>query len=543
MADQVVERLITQLVFEGDLKRYESAMGLVTGLSSAVFAMNAAFAGTAASVAQELTVMSRLGEGLGIGTQAAREMSQVFIALGSDMNDVSDALQTIADYGLEAASGNEEWIRTFSHAGVEFKRFKGANPIEILEITADGIAGLADSSERAAAASRLFGDDVGRKLLPLLVRGSKGIHDMREEARVFSGVVTEETAAAAVELTTDLRRLGYVVSGTRTRLGISLIPVLREVTDGMLDWVTANREWLDQKIGHTIDALTHTFEALTKPLGFALTALGGLYVTARAAAAIQSLSAALSVTTGLGFSLGPLVGPAGLLILTYLAVEDLVYAANGGPSVFADWAASLGAESEFRTSLVVTRDLITEIAGAVTDMLAAMDRAFNSEANLFNAFHDPKTGQPLLWNWLTGRGFQVVDEGQPTDVGLKRVLGGTGGDGGYNRGAQAVTDWLREVRSGELSQPIGVPQGAPWSGVLTAPENEVGWGVLRAPGDVEKFGRFFDRMTPSTRGGLVIENMVINADGLTREEAQSLVNETLRREVTAAYDDADAGDR
>lgn len=523
MADQVVERLITQLVFEGDLKQYESATGLVTGLSSAVFAMNAAFAGTAASVAQELTVMSRLGEGLGIGTQAAREMSQVFIALGSDMNDVSDALQTIADYGLEAASGNEEWIRTFSRAGVEFKRFKGANPVEILEITADGIAGLANSSERAAAASRLFGDDVGRKLLPLLVRGAKGLEDMRAEARLFSGVVTEEAAASAVELTTELRRLGYFFN-MKTHIGIALIPVLRDVTTGMLDWVNANRDWLDQKIGHTIDALTHTFEALTKPLGFALTALGGLYVSARAAAAIQSLSAALSVTTGLGFSLGPLVGPAGLLILTYLAVEDLVYAANGGPSVFAEWAASLGAESEFRTSLVVTRDLITEIAGAVTDMLAAMDRAFNSEANLFNAFHDPETGQSLPWNWLTGRGFQVVDEGQPTDVGLKRVLGGTGGDGGYNRGAQAVTDWLRRTRSGEMA---GFPSGSFTGQDLPDPVDRSYQGALGH----------------GARGGLTIENLTIHADGLTRDEAQALVNESLRREVTAAYDDADAGER
>ncbi len=535
MADQIVERLITQLVFEGDLKQYERATGLVSGLSGAVFAMNAAFAGTAASVAQELTVMSRLGEGLGIGTQAAREMSQVFIALGSDMNDVSDALQTIADYGLEAAYGNEEWIKTFRHAGVEFQRFRNANPVEILEITADGIAGLENASERAAAASRLFGDDVGRKLLPLLVRGSKGLRDMREEARVFGGVVTEEAAEAAVILTTDMRRLRYVVDGTRTRLGIALIPVLQEVTGGMLDWVTANREWLDQKIGHAVDALTHTFEALTKPLGFVLTGLGAMYATARVAVAIQSLTTALNMTTGLGFALGPLVGPAGLLILGYLAVEDLMYAAEGAPSVFGDWAKSMGAESEFRIALVGTRDMLKEIVGLIGDISSAVDQTFNSKANLFNAFHDPETGQSLPWNWLQGKGFQVVGDEQPPPTTLKTVLAGEGGDGGYNRGVQAVTDWLRGFRSS-----VADPGGADFTQAGRAVYN-----MAPTSADIAQMAESAanERYMSSRQGMLTIESITINADGLSREEAQALVNESLRREVTAAYDDADAGER
>ena len=552
MADQIVERLITQLVFEGDLKQYERATGLVSGLSGAVFAMNAAFAGTAASVAQELTVMSRLGEGLGIGTQAAREMSQVFIALGSDMNDVSDALQTIADYGLEAAYGNEEWIKTFRHAGVEFQRFRNANPVEILEITADGIAGLENASERAAAASRLFGDDVGRKLLPLLVRGSKGLRDMREEARVFGGVVTEEAAEAAVILTTDMRRLRYVVDGTRTRLGIALIPVLQEVTGGMLDWVTANREWLDQKIGHAVDALTHTFEALTKPLGFVLTGLGAMYATARVAVAIQSLTTALNMTTGLGFALGPLVGPAGLLILGYLAVEDLMYAAEGAPSVFGDWAKSMGAESEFRIALVGTWDMLKEIVGLIGDISSAVDQTFNSKANLFNAFHDPETGQSLPWNWLQGKGFQVVGDEQPPPwlqgkgfqvVGdeqpppttLKTVLAGEGGDGGYNRGVQAVTDWLRGFRSS-----VADPGGADFTQAGRAVYN-----MAPTSADIARMDESAanERYMSSRQGMLTIGTININADGLSREEAQTLVNESLRREVTAAYDDADQGER
>jgi hypothetical protein len=229
VADTIVERLITQLVFDGDVAEFERAESAVGGLSAAAFAAVAAMSALAASTAAEITVFRRLSSGLGVTTQDAREIGAVFATTGAEINDVSDALQTLSDYSLEAMNGNQTWVDTFKQIGVAAADLKGKKPDELLEVVADGFERTGDVVKRAATASQLFGDDVGRKLLPLLIKGADGIRDLRMEFQLFGGVLTEEDAIAAETLTHDLRLLGYMVDGLKTRIGVGLMPVLQDL--------------------------------------------------------------------------------------------------------------------------------------------------------------------------------------------------------------------------------------------------------------------------------------------------------------------------
>ncbi len=534
MSEVIIERLVTQLVFQGDIAAYDRASITVANLSEAAFTATVALGNLAASTAKEITQYVRLGEGLGVGTQGARELSAMFIALGSDANDVSDALQTVSDYALEAASGNKEWVKTFTAAGVNIANLRNKKPDEILEVVADGIAGLGQAAERAAAASRIFGDDVGRKLLPLLVQGSAGIKRMREEARIFGGVITEEAAKSAVELEGDLRRLNYASQELKMRFGIELAPTLRLLTKDILDWVQANKEWVDMKLDHAADSLKHAFAALTGPVGMTVVAIGGLAASIRAAKAIRALAIAAGFTSGgLGATLAPLVLPAGVLLLFLGAIEDLMYAAKGGPSVFAELAGAMGFESEFRNALAETKGLLED----ASSFAKALGKNFTkSVAEMYESFPLlKKIGDALSWI-DTNIGQLIVGEnlselpGDFLDQESKRMLSA-------RRGFREAAAGLEggEFGGWDVLNTMQMMLARNFPGVASHQNKMMTVGKVSIPyNDIYGLGQ--NRTLHNV-------NVTVNANGLSPAEAETVVRNALDREMNGATDAAAQGVR
>lgn len=522
MSEVVIERLVTQLVFQGDIAAYDRASITVAGLSEAAFTATVALTGLAASTAKEVTQYARLGEGLGIGTQGARELSAVFIALGSDANDVSDALQTVSDYALEAATGNKEWVKTFTAAGVNISNLRNKKPDEILEVVADGIASLGSAAERAAAASRIFGDDVGRKLLPLLVQGSEGIKRMREEARIFGGVITEEAAKSAMELEGDLRRLTYASQELRIRFGMELAPTLRLLTKDILDWVMANKEWVDMKLDYAADSLKHAFAALTGPIGLTVSAIGGLSLTAAAAtAAFRALAFSLGYSAGgLAAALSPMVAPAGVLLLFVMAIEDLMYAAEGGPSVFGDLAKSIGVDSEFQAALKSMKTML----GEASDFAKAIGGNFaESVREMIAQIPMLETLQPYIQAFQRG-----------TKYALKKVeLSTESAARGYRKATDALErdEWFDNIDETLPQRTMGGSPSMAGTAHLTLGTKMAGYALEAGLGAY------------NWMAGTQIGTVNINASGLSAAEAETVVRNALDAEVRGANDAAAQGAR
>lgn len=127
-----------------------------------------------------------------------------------------------------AAQGQAEYLKQFEMLGVEIRDAQGnVRPTEeVFADVSDAIAGLGSASEQAAAASKIFGEEAGPRLLNLLTQGAAGIKSARQEAEFFGVVIGPELAANAQALSDAMFRMGLAIKGVA-------FEILREFGDDM----------------------------------------------------------------------------------------------------------------------------------------------------------------------------------------------------------------------------------------------------------------------------------------------------------------------
>lgn len=429
MEGGIVDRLVVAVTYQYDAAGARQIKSDFLGLAALAGTVALAGAKLAASTAQDIERMKRLGDALNLGTQGAFEFRHVFEAVGAEVNDVSDALQTLSDYALEAASGNKTWVQTFKDAGIAISDLKDKDPAELLNVVADGMAELGSTTKRAALASRLFGDDVGRKLLPLLIRGREGIAELREEARIFGGIITDDQAEAASHLAESLRQLSSIPAGLGRRIGVHLIPPIQHLTDDLHDWYLANGDLIGQQTDKVVDDLAFALEALNTPVGRAVAGATALAAAWGAAGAAKEFATAVGAANPLAGAMLSQAGSAatlakrgGALALVlgglYVAWDDVQRTAEGNDSVLLRLAGTMGAEGEMQGAAKGLTEALTGLyeisyaAGAVglqamadtaSTLLARFPELATYAYDLADALEDlaPKVLEVLGTGWST----------------------------------------------------------------------------------------------------------------------------------------------
>ena len=138
-----------------------------------------------------------LAPALGMTTDSLQEWEYVFARFGLELEDVSDAFATLADRTEDALSGTQSMIEDFSLIGISVEQLRGKNPQQLFELFADAVQNTSDRNRSLTAIVRNLGDDLGRKLAPALMLGSKGLAEMRKEAEEL-GIVMETSNIEAV---------------------------------------------------------------------------------------------------------------------------------------------------------------------------------------------------------------------------------------------------------------------------------------------------------------------------------------------------------
>lgn len=201
------------------------------------------------------TALTALGT-TGIGAALVGAVRQ-FANVGSELHDMSARTGLAADnlselkYAAEQTGTSletvEKAIRFMQKQGLDASKFD-----QILK----AVAGIADESERAAAAMKIFGKG-GTALLPM----AKELAALRSQARTLGVSMSPEQAALADELGDSFGRFKAALMGLTNHVGAALAPVLIGFTN-TLTGAVVGLGMMANELGKVVATLEITPDAI-----------------------------------------------------------------------------------------------------------------------------------------------------------------------------------------------------------------------------------------------------------------------------------------
>ena len=113
---------------------------------------------------------------------------------GISADQVGVAINKLQNFMADAAAGGEKQTSAMNNLGISMSELNGKTPTQQMQVFADKISAIKDPTDRAAAASEIFGDKLGGKLLPALTDFSGNLEDAREKVGSLEQVMDENAA-------------------------------------------------------------------------------------------------------------------------------------------------------------------------------------------------------------------------------------------------------------------------------------------------------------------------------------------------------------
>lgn len=419
MSTSYVREFLVALGVDGDtkgLEAFDGALEVTIGLmevAAAAAAALAAAAGVAALAVVDTAAYSKEVEqsaaALGLTTDAYQELLYAASQVGLEQEQVGQIFAKLGVQSQGAIEGNEALAETFAKLGLSVDDLASMDPVALFGALADGFGGITDPAEKAALATALFGDDLARKIIPLLDEGSTGLADMMEEAKKLGVVMSGDALDAGVEFANQLNAVEAQLTAIWHTIGVAFLPAAANLLTAVQDWIEAHQELLTQdvpeylgKIGDVVIDLTDDLVVLVGWVGdvaesfLSWNDIEPMLIRIAAALttvgiAILSIEAAGVIATGIATLFG-LAAPevvlaavvlgaalavvAGWFTAVYLVVQDLYTFLAGGDSVIGRVIDRFDGAREVIDALMGVMSALGDVGGAVFNLLSQYAQTF-----------------------------------------------------------------------------------------------------------------------------------------------------------------------
>lgn len=217
--------------------------------------------------------LGELAQQAGVSTDALQVLTFAAVGTGVSAEEVQRGLAALTRQISDAAAGETAAAERFERLGIRFRDAAGnaRNTEAVLGDLADVIAGFSSPADQAAAATALFGDRLGQRLIPLLAQGRDGLEQVAGRARRFGAVADAELIARADAAGDAIDELSTAFTRLAQNLAAAVAPVLADVVQGfnrLMFGATGVERSLE--IGRRVVALNQQIaaaeEQLTRPL-------------------------------------------------------------------------------------------------------------------------------------------------------------------------------------------------------------------------------------------------------------------------------------
>jgi len=190
--------------------------------------------------------VAKMAERTGIGTESLSELRYILDLSGSSLDGFEKAVRTMQGAIVDGQAGMETYTRAFERIGIDVNTLKGMKPEDQFWLIANGIAAMADDTEKAATASDIFGARMGTSLLPMLAEGATKIADMKQEARDMNVVFDTETATACAAFEDSKTRLTTALGGIGNAIAIAVMPRFEDFVKMLTEKLKPAMAWLEE---------------------------------------------------------------------------------------------------------------------------------------------------------------------------------------------------------------------------------------------------------------------------------------------------------
>jgi hypothetical protein len=169
--------------------------------------------------------LAESAQGVGVSAQALADLRQAAVFAGVDSEKLDKALGGLANRLDDAAKGGSESAAIFKRLGISVKDAQGnlRGTDDVLGDIADRFSTYRDGAEKTALASAIFGDKLGRVLIPYLNQGSAALKENTGR--------TAEAVKAAEELQKAFDRSAANLTRFKNALVADVAPAVARFLD------------------------------------------------------------------------------------------------------------------------------------------------------------------------------------------------------------------------------------------------------------------------------------------------------------------------
>ncbi|WP_299298125.1 hypothetical protein [uncultured Tateyamaria sp.] len=197
--------------------------------------------GVASSTAQLGDDVAKTADKLGIGIEELQELRYAAERSGVATSQFDTALEKMTkNIGL-ALEGTGAQKDALDALGLSAEDLATMLPEEALAVSADRLQSVETQAEKAAIANDVFGRS-GIGMLNMLRDGSRGLQQLREDARRTGYVLSEEAARDAEVFQDTLLDTQLTLKGLKNTVGAELMPVVTKSMKRIGDALIGNRK-------------------------------------------------------------------------------------------------------------------------------------------------------------------------------------------------------------------------------------------------------------------------------------------------------------
>lgn len=230
-------------------------LGAVTSLGGLVEAINRA--------SDQESVLANTAKALGTTTREVLALNLAAEHADVPVTTMTEGFERFNAILGKAASGqNKNALALFQHLHINLHDAHGGvvKLAAVMPKLMEAFRNTHSQAQRSAMAMTLFGR-AGIQLLPFLDQGAEAWRRYNAESRRVDYDPTKKEREGPEKFHSSWIDLRHAVDSVEVAIGAKLGPVLRPIVDQFRKWVTANREWIAQKV---TDAVKGLADALKK---------------------------------------------------------------------------------------------------------------------------------------------------------------------------------------------------------------------------------------------------------------------------------------